>query len=131
MKSYVAALAGSLVMLTAPALAQAPVAPVSAPAICTRPAPPAAVDGSTSSLEQMRQYRGLVAAFIADSDVYQACIIADLGAQRDAAKAAKTKFDKSVIKAVEAQLGANQKDKEAVGEAYNSAKKAYSAAHPS
>jgi len=88
------------------------------------------VDGATATMDQLAGSRKEVGDFIAASDVYQACIIADLGAQRDAAKAAKTKFDKSLEKAANAKISENQADKEKVGTDYNAAVKAYKAAHP-
>jgi hypothetical protein len=125
MSPRLAVLAGGLLLMATPALAQAPAA------TCTRPSPPAAIDGATASMDQLAAYRGLVVAFLGASDTYQACMVDDLAAQRAAAKAAKAKFDESVAKANSKQIDANQTDKEAVGGAYNTAKKAYTAAHPS
>jgi hypothetical protein len=102
-----------------------------AEASCVRPTAPAAVDGATASLEQLLAAKTEVAAFIGASDTYQTCVLDDLVAQKAAAKANKTKLDPAVIKAGQAQVDANQKDKESAGKAFNAAAKAYKAAHPS
>ena len=126
MNRTIALIAAGMLLVAAPASAQ-----TAAPAACTRPSPPAPVNGATISLDEMKAYRNVVVSFVGDSDAYQACVIADLTAQRAAAKAAKTRFDESVAKAADAQIDGNQKDKEGVAGAYNTARKAYAAAHPS
>jgi hypothetical protein len=98
---------------------------------CTRPNAPTVVDGATATMDQLAATRKEVGDFMAASDAYQSCVIADLGAQRDAAKAAKTKFDKGLEKAANAKISENQADKEKVGTDYNKAVKAFKAAHPS
>ncbi|MDB5448106.1 MAG: hypothetical protein JWQ97_3423 [Phenylobacterium sp.] len=106
-------------------------APALALAACERPTPPAPTDGATATMEQLVAAKNGVSAFITASDTYQSCVIADLAAQRDAAKKAKTKLDGGVPKAADAAIAANQKDKEQVGAAFNAAVKAYKTAHPS
>lgn len=114
--------AGAILATAQPALAQG---------ACQRPSAPAAVDGATASLDQLIATKNATAAFIGASDAYQTCVLADLAAQRAAAKEAKTKFDSSIADAAQAQISANQSDKEAAGAAFNAAAKAYKAAHPS
>jgi hypothetical protein len=106
-------------------------APSLAMAECQRPAAPAAVDGAKVTLEQLMTAKQAVIAFMSASDDYQACVIKDVTDQKAAAKAAKTKFDPAIAKAADARVSENQADKERVGADFNTAAKAYRAAHPS
>lgn len=113
---------GGVLGAAGPALAQT--------AACERPTPPAPVNGAALNLDQLAVAKKSVTDFIAASDVYQGCLIDSLNAQREAAKAAKTKFDKSIADDVNGKISANQADKESVGKSFNDAVKAYKAAHP-
>ncbi len=101
------------------------------PGACVRPAAPPAVDGATASMDQLQAAKTQAAAFIAASDAYQTCLLQELMAKKQTAKAAKVKFDKAVEKDVDAKVSENQSEKVAVGEAFNSAARAYRQAHPS
>jgi hypothetical protein len=109
--------------LAAPGLALA--------AACDRPTAPAAIDGATATLDQLRAAKTGVTDFMTASDTYQGCLVDDLAAQRAAAKAAKTNLDPGAAKAVETKINENQADKERVGAAFNAAVKAFKTAHPS
>ena len=109
--------------LAAPGLALA--------AACVRPTAPAAIDGASATLDQLRAAKTGVTDFMTASDTYQGCLVDDLAAQRAAAKAAKTNLDPAVAKAVETRINENQADKEKVGAAFNAAVKAFRTAHPS
>jgi hypothetical protein len=98
---------------------------------CARPAAPAKIDGATATMEQLQAGKAEVTAFMGASDTYQSCLLDDLEAQRKAAKAEKKKLDPAVVKATDAKVSENQADKEKVGADFNSAVKAYKAAHPS
>ena len=102
-----------------------------AQAACTRPVAPVNPDPATATLDRIVAAKNQVAAFIADSDAYQTCMLDDIKAQKDAAKKSKIKFDKAVDKAAQAEIDANQADKEAAGTGFNALVKAYKAAHPS
>jgi Skp family chaperone for outer membrane proteins len=121
MKSVMALAVAAAFGLAGPALAQG---------ACVRPTAPAALDGATATMDQLKENQQATKTFIADSDLFQDCVIKDLTAQREAAKAAKKKLDKSVAETADAQISANQKDKAKAGEAFNNAVKAYKAAHP-
>ncbi len=132
-----AALAGSAFALTAASAQEVTAAPPvaaaaapAAPATCDRPTPPAVVDGSTATIDQIKGSQRAAAMFVDTSDAYQSCVVDNVKAQRDAAKANRTHFDDKIAKAADAQLDANQKDKEAVVKAFNAAVKAFKAAHP-
>ena len=117
------------IWMTCAALALA--TPALAQTDCTRPTAPATVDGSTVTMEQLMTAKADTAAFITASDDFQSCVIKSLETQRAAAKADKKKMDQAVVKAANAQIGENQKDKERVGSGFNAAVRAYKKAHPS
>lgn len=106
-------------------------APGLALADCQRPTAPAAIDGKTATIEQIKAGKEAVTAFINDSDTYQTCVIDAFKAKKAAAEASKTKLDPSLAKAAEAEVNANQDEKQRVGSQFNAAVKAYRAAHPS
>jgi hypothetical protein len=99
---------------------------------CSEPYPPAAIDGSTATEDQLKAAVKDVKSFIADSDVYQSCLLSDLAQQkREAAKSKdKTPLDPSIVAGVDAKLKSNQALKEKVGAEYNAAVQAYKAKHP-
>lgn len=107
------------------------VAPGLALADCQRPTPPAVIDGKTATVEQLTAAKQAVMSFMSDSDTYQGCVIDELKAKKAAADAAKTKLDPKLAKAADANLSANQADKEKVGGEFNATVKTYRAAHPS
>ena len=92
---------------------------------CVAPVAPAPLDGATATEEQLRNAMAQAREFIAQSDVYQACITAEVEA---------TDLSHTSLKAVEANAGAriaaNQALKEKVGQAANNAMQAYKLAHP-
>jgi hypothetical protein len=108
-------------MLASPAFAQDK---------CSAPIAPVVPDGKTATVAQLSQTAKEVVAFIKDSDSYQACILADITAQDQAAKADKKTLDPAIRKALESKGDANQKEKERIGKAYNTAAAAYKTAHP-
>jgi hypothetical protein len=111
----------ALVLFAAPAFAQDK---------CPAPKSPSVPNGRTATAPELIAAANDVKAFIAASDDYQACLKADIDAQTEAAKADKKDMDPKVKAALVAQGDANQKEKERVGNAYNTAAQAYRAAHP-
>lgn len=113
---------GAVLGLAAPGLALAD---------CQRPTAPASIDGKTATMEQVTAAKQAVITFMSDSDTYQSCVIDEFKAKKAAADASKTKLDPKLAKAADADVSANQADKEKVGGDFNTAAKAYRAAHPS
>jgi hypothetical protein len=109
---------------TAPALASS--------SDCYEPTAPAPVDGKNATDAQMKSALKDVKQFIADSDDYQSCLIADLAEQKRAAARSKdrTPLDPSIEAAVDAKVKRNQALKEQVGTEFNTAAQAFNAAHP-
>jgi hypothetical protein len=98
---------------------------------CQRPTAPAAIDGKTATMDQLKAAKEAVTAFMNASDTYQTCLIDAFKAQKAAADASKTKLDPALAKAADAQVNQNQEEKQRVGADFNAAVKAYRAAHPS
>lgn len=97
---------------------------------CTKPTEPAAVDGKGSTMDQLLAAKTSVTGFIAASDTWQTCALADLKTRQDAAKAASMPLDPSVEKGVHDSIADNQAAKERVGKWFNTAVKDYKTAHP-
>jgi hypothetical protein len=97
---------------------------------CTAPVAPVVPNGRTASVSDLIQANKDVVAFIRASDDYQSCLLSDLEAQKEKAKAENKVFDPAIKKAIEARGDANQKEKERLGMAYNKAAAAYKQAHP-
>jgi len=100
---------------------------------CNQPIPPAiAIDGGTATLEQMQNAIKDFKTFQGASDDYQACLVADLKRQKEAAAKAKDPkpLDPSIESGVSAKMAANQADKEKVGGELNAQIMAYKQAHP-
>lgn len=99
---------------------------------CSEPIPPAPVDGSTASEQQIKDATKDFYAFQHASDDYQACLFADLEAQKQAAAKAKTPkpLDPSIAAGVGAKVQANQAEKEKVGGELNAAIHAFKVKHP-
>lgn len=79
---------------------------------CSAPVAPARVDAGS---------RDAVAAFLAASDSYQQCLGRALGARQDMAFFAKTNVSAEAVRQIEGRARANQRQKEAIGRAYNAA----------
>ena len=97
---------------------------------CSEPIAPAAVDGSTATLQQMKDAVADVKAFLRASDEYQECLIDDYRTQATEARHKKKELDPSVGKEVETKTHTNQLLKIKVGAEYNAAAGAYTAKHP-
>ena len=100
---------------------------------CNDPIPPASVDGSTATVQQMKDAIKDFKTFQAASDDYQACLIADLEAQKQAAAKAKDPkpLDPAIISGVNAKIQANQSEKEKVGGELNASIVAFKQKNPS
>ena len=97
---------------------------------CVQPYAPTIPNGATATKEQMLSAQDEVKGFLAASDNYQECIILDIKNQRDALAREQKTLDQTVADAANAQIAANQREKNRVGAEYNAAVQAYTAAHP-
>ena len=97
---------------------------------CDRPAPPPAIDGATVTKEQLDAAHDAVSDFLKASNHYQLCIRYYIGGREDMARMTKGNLPPWMYQLAQEKIDANQKDKAAVGEAYNAAVKAYHDKHP-
>jgi hypothetical protein len=108
-----------LLCLAAPALAQ-----------CVEPQPPAAIDGSAATEDQMRNTMTDARGFITQSEMFQACLNQELADARDQAAMEGHPLDPAVETSIKAQIAASRKAQDQVGQAGNMALTAYKNAHP-
>ena len=87
------------------------------------------VDGAQVSEQQMRAAADAARSFIAQSDVYQACLADTLAAAKTQATADGKPLDPSLETAVKVKADANQKVKERVGVEINTAIDVYKQTH--
>ena len=98
---------------------------------CNDPIPPTVVDGTKATEQQMKDAISDFKNFQSASDDYQACLLADLKAQKDAAAKAKDPkpLDPAIELGVNAKIQANQSEKEKLGGELNAQIIAYKQAH--
>jgi hypothetical protein len=101
---------GSLLGTATPALAQ-----------CAEPVAPAGINGAAATAEQMKYALDNVSNYIAQSDSYQTCLVNAIEAAKAQAAANQQPFDSSIEQTTEGLIEANQRLKEAVGNAVNAA----------
>jgi len=112
------------------ALVTASAVPALAESACMEPIAPAAIDGSTATLDQMKAAQNDVKTFLKQSDDYQVCLFKELSDEKQAALKDKKDLDPAIEAAVNAKVQANQALKEKVGGEFNAAVNAYNAKHP-
>jgi hypothetical protein len=96
-------------------------APALAQPSCTEPSLPAPVDGTNVKPDQLRAAVAAAKGFIAESDVYQSCLIGELDAAKTQAGTEGHPLDPTVESQTRLRLAANQKTKEKVGTEINTA----------
>jgi len=96
---------------------------------CPQPQEPAPIDGAQVSEDQMRAAAGAARSFIAQSDVYQACLANVVDAARTQAAADGKPLDPALESDAKARADANQKVKERVGAEINIAISVYKKTH--
>ncbi len=105
-------------------------APAFAQSNCTPPIAPVAPDGRTASQQQMVAAVGDAKNFIAQSDVYQQCLLDYIQAQKDLATKNKTAFDDSIAADANKKISQNQAEKQRTGNDINAAVNLYKTTHP-
>jgi len=109
-----------------------------AQANCSMPIPPAAPDGRTASQQQIAAAVTDAKNFIAQSDVYQNCLLDYVRTQKEqAAEALKDKdnkdkkpFDPYIETQIQQQIDSNQAAKVRTGAEINAAVNDFKLAHP-
>jgi hypothetical protein len=103
--------------------------PAFAQSNCAAPIPPAAPDGRTATQQQMVAAVNDAKNFIAQSDVYQQCLLDYVQAQKDQAANSKKKFDASIAADANKKIAQNQAEKQQTGNAINAAVNLYKTTH--
>jgi len=96
-------------------------APALAQPVCTEPLMPPPVDGTNVKPDQLRAAVAAAKGFMAESDVYQNCLIGELDAAKTQASTEGHPLDPMVESQMRLKLAANQKTKEKVGTEINTA----------
>jgi len=96
---------------------------------CVEPQEPAPVDGAQVSEDQMRNAAAAARNFMAQSDVYQACLANALDAAKTQAAADGRPVDPALESDAKARADANQKVREKVGVEINTAISVYKQTH--
>ena len=97
---------------------------------CDRPVPPPPLDGATATQAQLDAAHDAVDDFMHASDHYQSCIRRYIGGREDMQRMTASVLPPWMYRLAQEKIDANQKDKVAVGQAYNDAVKAYHDKHP-
>ncbi|HVV27911.1 MAG TPA: hypothetical protein VHC40_08080 [Rhizomicrobium sp.] len=105
----------------------APVARAQGP--CTEPVPPMPVDGSAVTADQLRAAMADARNFIAQSDIYQACLTNEVDAARTQAAADGRPFDPAIDADAKASIAASQKAKDKVSADISTAVTTYKQTH--
>ena len=110
----------AMLLCATPALAQP---------ICTEPQIPPPVDGAHANPDQLRAAVAAAKGFIAQSDLYQSCLIGELDAAKTQAGAEGHSLDPGMESGTRLRLATNQKTKEKVGTEINTAIDVYKKTH--
>jgi hypothetical protein len=96
---------------------------------CTEPPMPPPIDGTNVKPDQLRAAVAAAKGFIAESDVYQNCLIGELDAAKTQASTEGRPLDPTMESQTRLKLAANQKIKEKVGTEINMAIDTYKKTH--
>ncbi|HWY65424.1 MAG TPA: hypothetical protein VNX61_09430 [Rhizomicrobium sp.] len=115
------------VLLIAAALAMA--SPAMGQSLCMEPTMPMPVDGAAATPDQMRTAMTDARNFIAQSGVYQECLVKEVEDAKSQAVAGGSSFEPSVEATARAKVDISKKAQERVGATLNNAMVAYKNAH--
>lgn len=101
-----------------------------AQADCQLPIPPASPDGHTATQQQILAAVQDAKNFIAQSDVYQQCLLDYVAAQKKQAVEDKKTFDSYIETSIQKKVDDNQKTKIRVGSEINAAVNDFKMSHP-
>jgi hypothetical protein len=104
-------------------------APALAQPVCTEPSVPPPVDGTAVDPDQLRAAVAAAKGFIAQSDLYQSCLIGELDAAKTQAGTEGHPVDPGMESEMRLRLATNQKTKEKVGTEINTAIDVYKRSH--
>jgi len=104
--------------------------PAMAQSICSEPMMPVPVDGAAATADQMRTAMAEARNFIAQSSLYQECVMKEVEAAKAQATSAGQPFEPMVETSARTKVDASKKAQERVGNTANNAMAAYKNAHP-
>ena len=104
-------------------------APAMAQSLCIEPAAPVPVDGAAATADQMRTAMAEARNFIAQSGLYQECLMREVEATKAQAPSAGEPFEPMIEVSARAKVDASRKAQEKVGVMGNNAMAAYKNAH--
>jgi hypothetical protein len=104
-------------------------APALGQPVCTEPSVPPSVDGTVVNPDQLRAAVAVAKGFIAESDVYQSCLMGELDAAKTQAGTEGHPLDPGMESDVRLRLATNQKTKEKVGTEINTAIDVFKRSH--
>ena len=99
--------------------------PALADSLCVEPAMPAPVDGAALTADQMRAAMSDARNFIAQSGLYQECLLKEVEAAKAQATAAGQPFEPMIETSARLKVEASRKAQEKAGTAANTAMAAY------
>jgi hypothetical protein len=108
-----------LIAFSAPAMAQDP---------CVAPAAPTIRSGATATNAQIIAAQNDIKAYASASDKFQACLVGELGRQKDLSKQNNVEFDPAIQMVLETKAAAQRKDAERVAAAWTAAVQAFNQA---
>jgi hypothetical protein len=97
--------------------------------LCVEPSMPMPVDGTAATADQMRTTMAEARNFIAESGVYQECLLKEVEDAKSQAAASGQAFEPLVETNARAKLDASKKAQEKVDVTVNNAMAAYKNAH--
>lgn len=103
-------------------------APVMAQDPCLAPATPAIRGGARATTAQIIAAETDIKAYATASDKFQACLVGELGRQKDLAKHNNVEFDPAIQAVLETKAAAQRKDAERVAAAWSAAVQAFNQA---
>lgn len=103
--------------------------PAMGQSLCVEPTMPAPLDGAAASADQMRAAMANARNFIAESGVYQECLVKEVEDAKSQAVSAGQPFEPSIEAAARARLDVSKKAQEKVGATLNNAMAAYKNTH--
>lgn len=103
--------------------------PVLGQSLCLEPAVPMPLDGAAATADQMRAAMAEARNFIAQSGVYQDCLMKEVEDAKSQATAGGQTFEPSLEANARAKMDASKKAQERVGVTVNNALAAYKNTH--
>lgn len=103
--------------------------PALAQSNCLEPVMPAQIDGAVATADQLRAAMAEARSFIAQSSVYQDCLLQEVEAAKTQASATGQAFEPMIETSARSKIASSQKAQDKVGNAINGSVSAYKLVH--